>query len=276
MSISWDDLVRDAGDAITSFEALPEGDYDFEVVDSKTKPTKDGKKKMYEIKAKVIGGAHNGRFVWDNIVLTTDNPNALGFFFKKMAGLGLTPDYFRTQKPTDEQIVSTLRNRRFRAKIGHRVWNGDKKAEIKQYYPQAAAAASQLPPSVQQAAAPPPQQPTPAAPPQQFQPTPPPQQFQPAPPPQQFQPQQPQQVAEPAPAPAPAPQQQQDPWTGQQVPVAAETQPQPQQQQQYAPPPQAEPQPQVPQQYTPPPAPPQVAPSQEQPAAPGAPPPPPF
>ena len=127
MTISWDDLLRDAGDAITSFEPIPEGDYDTECVEAKVKPTKDGKKKMYEVKMKIVGGAHNGRFVWDNIVLTTDNPNALGFFFKKMAGFGLTADYFKTQKPSDERIVGDLRGRRARVKVGHRVWNGEKK-----------------------------------------------------------------------------------------------------------------------------------------------------
>lgn len=201
MTVSWDDLIRDAGDAAKTFEPIPEGDYDFEVVDVKAEMTKDGKKKKYNMKAKVVGGAHNGRFVWDNIVLTTDNPNALGFFFRKMASMGLDSEYFRTQRPTDEQIVATMKGRRFRAKIGHRMYNGEKKTEIKSYFPAASGAAGGgLPPSVQGAVAPP------APAPQAAPPAPAPA---PAPAPQ---------AAPPAPAPA------QDPWTGQ--PVAQPAAPQ--------------------------------------------------
>lgn len=211
MTISWDDLIRDAGDAITSFEPLPEADYDVECVDAKAKPTKDGKKKMYEVKMKVLGGAHGGRFIWDNIVLTTDNPNALGFFFKKMGGFGLTPDYFKTQRPSDERIVSDLKGRRARVKVGHRTWNGEKKNEVKNYYPQAAAAAGgPVPPSAPAAAAPPAPAAPPAAPAAPPAAPPSPAAAPPAPAPQ---------AAAPAPAAAPA----QDPWA-QQAPAAAPAQ----------------------------------------------------
>jgi hypothetical protein len=264
VTISWDDLIRDAGDAITSFEPIPEGDYDLECVDAKVKPTKDGKKKMFEVKCKVVGGAHNGRFIWDNIVLTTDNPNALGFFFKKMAGFGLTADYFKTQRPSDERIVGDLKGRRLRAKIGHRVWNGEKKNEVKNYYPQAGAGGA-LPPSVPGAP------PMPAAPPA---PAPAPQAAAPAP-------AAPQPPAPPAPVEQPQPPVQ-DPWAAQapaapagdpwaQQPAAPAAPPAPPAQEYQAPP--APPAAPAQQEYQAPPAPPAppAAPAPEQQAPPAAP-----
>lgn len=220
MSINWDDLVKDAGTAASSFEPLPESDYDLEVMEAKPKTTKDQTKKMYEVKSKVIGGEHNGRFIWDNIVLTTDNPNALGFFFRKMAAMGLDANYFAGQKPSDEQICATLRGRQFRARIGQRQWQGNVKNEIKQYF---SATASALPPSVSmpQAAAPlppaamppaPTPAPAPAAPqPTYEQPQPPaPQPVQPAPVMEQPAPPAQDPWAQPAPAPAAG-----DPWAAQ-------------------------------------------------------------
>jgi hypothetical protein len=220
MSINWDDLVKDAGSAASSFDPLPESDYDLEVIEAKPKMTKDNTKKMYEVKSKVIGGEHNGRFIWDNITLTTDNPNALGFFFRKMAAMGLDANYFASQKPSDEQICGTLRGRRFRAKIGTRQWQGNTKNEIKQYF---SATASALPPSVTsappaaapapQAAPPPAPSPAPAPTPAAPQPT----YEQPAPTPVYEQPQAPAAApvaqdpwAQPAPAPAVG-----DPWAAQ-------------------------------------------------------------
>lgn len=251
MSISWDDLVRDAGDAAASFEPIPESDYDLEVIDAKPKMTKDNSKKMYEVKSKVVGGAHSGRFIWDNITLTTDNPNALGFFFRKMAAMGLDANYFASQKPSDEQICATLKGRRFRAKIAQRTWNGNVKNEIKQYF---SATASALPPSVapQPAAAPAPAPvaapapaPAPAPQPAYEQPAPTPA---PAPAPQPV-------AAQPAPPPA------QDPWA-QTTPAPVPGDPWAAQPQVQTPPPAPVPV-AAPEQPAPPPAP--VAP--EQPAA---------
>lgn len=271
MTVSWDDLIRDAGDAITSFEPIPEGDYDVEAVDAKVKPTKDGKKKMYEVKMKIVGGAHNGRFLWDNIVLTTDNPNALGFFFKKMAGFGLTADYFKTMRPSDERIVGDIKGRRARVKVGHRTWNGEKKNEVKNYYPQAQGGGA-LPPSVPGVpAAPPAAAPAPPAPaPAPAAPQP------PAPPAPVEQPQPPAQ--DPWAAQAPAASAAGDPWA--QQAAAAPPQPQysappaaPAPEQQYQAPP-APPAPPAQPEYQAPPAPP-AAPEQPQAATPPVPPAPP-
>jgi hypothetical protein len=245
-NLSWDDLVKDAGD-VGSFEPLPESDYDLEIKDAKFKPTKTGKK-MYEITCKVVGGAHNGRQVWDNLVVSPDSPNALAFFFRKMAALGLTVDYFKTN-PSDEAIVAALRGRRFRGHVGFRTYNGEKRNELQKYYPATGGGVPEMPGAgapPAPAAAPP----APAAPPVAAAP--------PAP--------------APAPAPAAAPAPAVDPWTGQApaaAPAAAPAPPAPAPEAAAPPPPPA-----------PAPAPAPAAPAPEQAAAPAdqgvpAPPPPP-
>lgn len=155
-SVSWDQLIEEAGDTLaTNFDPLPADDYDLEVVEAshvktKTVPSKD----MFKIQAKVVGGAFNNRRIFDNIVLVTDSKQALGFFFRKMGAMGLSVDYFKS-KPSNEAIASALKGRRFRAKIGQRTYQGEIQNEIKNYYPPRAGEAAVAAPAVPSAAAPP-------------------------------------------------------------------------------------------------------------------------
>ena len=130
-SLNWGDLIKDAADT-GGYDPLPDGDYDLQVVEAVAKVTQTGKT-MFAVKAQVQTGAHAKRLVWDNLVVTTDNPNALGMFFKKMAALGLPREYF-TSNPTNAQIEAALKGRTFRAAVGTRTWQGQKKNEIKSYY----------------------------------------------------------------------------------------------------------------------------------------------
>lgn len=156
-SLNWGDLVKDAGDMGNSFEPLPDGDYDFIVIEATAKVAQSGKT-MFAITAQVTGGAHAKRRVWDNLVVTPDSPAALGMFFRKMAALGLGREYFATA-PSNAAIEAAIQNRTFRAQVGSRTWNGAKKNEIKMYYTATASAAA---PSAAAAPAPAPA-PAPAA-----------------------------------------------------------------------------------------------------------------
>jgi len=130
-TLNWGDLIKEAGE-VTSYEALPDGDYDLQIIEA-TATTSQSGKTMFKVTAEVQGGPHNKRRVWDNLVVSTDNSTALGIFFRKMAALGLGQEYFASN-PTNAQIEQTLVGRKFRAKIGSRVWQGDKKNEIKSYF----------------------------------------------------------------------------------------------------------------------------------------------
>ena len=156
-SLNWGDLVKEAGD-IGSYDPLPDGDYDLTIIEATAKVSQSGKT-MFAVKAQVQTGAHAKRLVWDNLVVSTDNPTALGIFFRKMNALGLNKDFFATS-PSNAQIEQALKGRSFRAQVGSRTWQGQKKNEIKAYY--SVAAASPVAPVAAAAPAPAPA-PAPAA-----------------------------------------------------------------------------------------------------------------
>lgn len=150
---SWDELMAQAGDAVTdSYAPLPENDYNLEVVEASFTMTKKvPSKKMWKIQAKVVGGEFNNRRVFDNLVLSPESDKALGIFFSQMNVLGLNRDYFKT-KPTDEAIAAALKGRQFKAKIIQKPYQGEIQNEIKRYI--APLAASQPPGGVPAPAAP--------------------------------------------------------------------------------------------------------------------------
>ena len=112
---NWLDLMKDSQSAGGGFAPLPEGDYDLKVLEASATTTSTGKP-MFKLKNEVQSGPHAKRLVWDNIVVSTDNPTALGFFFRKMKALGLDENFFATG-PGDGQITSALTGRSFRGKI---------------------------------------------------------------------------------------------------------------------------------------------------------------
>jgi len=132
--LNWNELLQASESAGGgNYEPLPDGVYDLKVVEASDTVTQTGKT-MFKIKAEVQSGAHARRLIWDNLVISTDNSTALNIFFSKMYALGLNKEYF-AQQPSSEQIASVLPNRMFRAQVGSRVWNGEKRNEIKRYMP---------------------------------------------------------------------------------------------------------------------------------------------
>jgi len=131
-TLNWSELISNAAET-ANYDPLPDGDYDLTVVEATQKMTQSNKV-MFSIKAQVTSGPHAKRLVWDNLVVSPENENALGIFFGKMAALGLTKDNFFNQNPTNAQIEQALVDRKFRAQIGSRTYNGQKRNEMKRYY----------------------------------------------------------------------------------------------------------------------------------------------
>lgn len=141
-TLNWSELIKDAADSgSNSLEALPDGDYELKVLEAEEKQSQSGKT-MFAIKCQVQGGASANRLVWDNLVVSPDNATALGIFFRKMAAMGLTKESFFDREPTSAQIEQALIGRAFRGQIGSRTYNGQKRNEIKNYYPSSATAAA--------------------------------------------------------------------------------------------------------------------------------------
>jgi hypothetical protein len=164
-TINWADLVQQAGESAsnTNYEPLPDGDYELKVIDAKATTTQTGKT-MFKITNEVQGGPFAKRRVWDQLVVTTDNPKAMNMFFMKTSAMGLNSAFFDAN-PTNAQIEQALSGRSFRATLGKRTYNGTESNEIKRYFAsQAAETPYATAPSTAGAAVPPPPPAPPAAP----------------------------------------------------------------------------------------------------------------
>ncbi len=140
-TVNFSELVKQAGTAATSggnYAPLPDGDYDLKVIEAQATTTSTGKL-MFKITNEVQGGAHDKRRVWDQLVVTQDNPKAMNMFFMKAGAMGLPTTYFE-QNPTPAQIEQALIGRAFRATLGARTYNGNQSNEIKRYFALTAAA----------------------------------------------------------------------------------------------------------------------------------------
>jgi hypothetical protein len=133
-TINWGDLVKEAGETSAgNYEPLPDGDYDLKVIEASATTSASGKA-MFKITTEIQNGAYAKRRVWDNLVVSPENPSALGIFFTKMAALGVPREFFTNNNPSNAQIEQAIFGKSFRAKIGSRVYQGDKKNEITKYY----------------------------------------------------------------------------------------------------------------------------------------------
>ena len=129
---SWSDLLDDAGGAGTDFEPIPDGDYDFVIVKSTAEQTKNSKT-MYKVQCKVESGPYKDRTVWNNFVISPENPTALSIFFRQMNILGLDRTFWMTN-PSDHHVAEQLQGKRFRGQVAIRSYNGSESNEIKQFY----------------------------------------------------------------------------------------------------------------------------------------------
>lgn len=114
-NISWDSLVEAAGEAGKAFEPLAVDDYNFVVSEVTVGESKTGKKSI-GITAIIESGPHAKRKVWNTWYISPENANALAYFFREMAVFGLSLDFWKS-KPSDEQIISGLTNKRFIGKV---------------------------------------------------------------------------------------------------------------------------------------------------------------
>lgn len=160
-STNWLDLLNEAkqNGGPQDFGPIPAGEYRFKVLDAETRQTQNGKTK-YTIKAQVQDGPHAGRLVWDDLIVSPESAGAMGFFFRKMAAIGLGKEFFATQ-PDDNQITTALKDREFLGKVIIDNFGGKDRNKIDGYKPLAAAPTGFIPPAPQAAGAPVPSTPAP-------------------------------------------------------------------------------------------------------------------
>ncbi len=130
-SANFSDLLKAAEDA--GFSNTPPGTYDAVVAKGEAKTTSAGKD-MIVVSFEVQGGPHGGRKVPNNFVISPENANALGFFFRHMRALGLDSAYF-AQNPSPQQVAAALVGRTCRIEVGTRTWNGEEREDVKKILP---------------------------------------------------------------------------------------------------------------------------------------------
>ena len=133
MAIKWLDLLAEADSSGGGFEPLPVGEYSI-VIDSAEHTTTQGGKSMFKTKMKVQGGPHDGRFVWNQFVISPESPKAIGFFFSQMKALGLGQEFFESQ-PDEQVLANSLVGRTANVTLGQREWQGQVRNEVKSIKP---------------------------------------------------------------------------------------------------------------------------------------------
>lgn len=164
-SINWTDALESA-DKIEDFKVLPKGAYIFTVAKAEHKVASTGKD-MFALTCKVQDGAHKGRNVFTNLVISPNSGVAMGMFFKKCAALGLNEEYFRTS-PDNDAVANAMLDRTFKGTVDIRTYQGTERNDITNMAPavgvQGGSAAAPPPPSpTPSAAATPPPPPAPAS-----------------------------------------------------------------------------------------------------------------
>jgi len=135
-SVSWSDLIKNSAG---SFDPLPSGDYDVVCVSAEAAQSSTGKA-MIKAKFRVQGGPHDGRHIWNQFVISPENPNALSFFFQHMKVFGMDENFFAQLPPVNahlgandpslQRIAATMLNRPARVTVNQRSWNGSMRNNI--------------------------------------------------------------------------------------------------------------------------------------------------
>lgn len=135
MSMTFGQLMQAAEEAGGSFDTLPEAEYNVEIVEAEYASASTGKP-MIKVTFKVMDGPHAGRKLWNNFVMTTDNPNALRFFITHMKNLGVTDQWFASASalPPEQalrQLAPQLVGCRAQVTVKHREFEGTTRENIK-------------------------------------------------------------------------------------------------------------------------------------------------
>lgn len=142
---NFNDLLKAAADA--GFSNCPPGTYDAVVAEGEAKTTSAGKD-MIVVKFQIVGGPNGGRKVTNNFVISPENANALGFFFRHMRAMGLDSAYF-SQNPSPQHVAAALVGKTCQIEVGTRTWNGEEREDVKKIMAASAGVPSPAPVPVQ-------------------------------------------------------------------------------------------------------------------------------
>lgn len=156
------ELVVDFGKLLQEAKAgaaWPEGDYDFEIIESEAVISGNGSP-MVRCKIRCLAGTYANKTMTNNFVLTIDNPIALKMFFRQMKALGLDENFFLQIGHGDlRPVARALLNRRATFTLAHREWpagSGELSNNVVNVKPLGAGSLAGMPPAAMPTMVPPP------------------------------------------------------------------------------------------------------------------------
>lgn len=113
-NLNFRDLYNDSG------KLMPPDWYDCIVTETQSVRSSTGKP-MIKVKMIVETGPKKGSVLFDQHVLSVENPAALRMWFQRMKIFGLDGDYWADNPPMQD-VADRIRGRRVRAEVVHREW----------------------------------------------------------------------------------------------------------------------------------------------------------
>ena len=124
-SIDWGTLMGEAEDGFT---LAPPGDYGVIVREAEAMTYRTGNRGI-KVKFAIESGPNAGNIIFNNFVLTPDNPKALGFFFRNMRTFGMDADFFAKNPPL-EALAEFITGRRVVVNVKHEDYQGQTQLRV--------------------------------------------------------------------------------------------------------------------------------------------------
>lgn len=122
-TLNWDDVLgsveeveKENADKPNDFEALPTGPYNVVVQEAEKQTSKAGND-MIRVRVQVTDGPYANRVLFNYIVFSQGNPNAMRMTLERLAAFGVTRETIATTKPSISQIADMLVGRKAIAKV---------------------------------------------------------------------------------------------------------------------------------------------------------------
>lgn len=134
-SINWKSYIKaaeEAGESLAEFTPVPADKYEVKVLEAKATKTKSTGKDMIVVTFVIEGGAHAGRRLWSNLVVSPESEQSMGILVRQLSTLGALP--LLESGASFEQIAAGLKGGRANVNVIVGEYQGKPKNEIKGIY----------------------------------------------------------------------------------------------------------------------------------------------
>ena len=133
-NIDWDQAIKDAKEGT---DPVPPGSYTVKVEKAEAVKAQSSGSPMIKATLRIVGGPHDGRFVWTNLVHKPGSPGSAKMFAVKVMAFGITAEVLAAQKPTMPQVAEMLVGRQAVVDVEIREWQGRMSNDVKSIKPSA-------------------------------------------------------------------------------------------------------------------------------------------